>query len=606
MKKYKGYSLRQIVISSSLLLITSVIVAFVLFSKLYNLSRTNIISVWESATIQTARDVKFYLTMPMDAVAFSAVTLNNMLDEGASHEEAGQYLISETNIYSSIISENNTGIYAYYDGEYLDGSGWVCPDDYEPTERPWYTEAIKNEGKITLVQPFLNLQTNTVMMSVCQMLNDGMSVVSMDIFLDSVQGMVEETAANKDIVASFVIDNSGLIVAHSDESKVGENFETGNTTDREILDKIRRNQQGIFDLNKSQYILIIQQINNDWSTGLLIDRESVFSPLKTIFFAFAIILVLLVAVLLSISIFIYKKAHESYVFSSEVRAVADIYRAMLRVNLHADTMSVVLTNPELEPLWEGKGKHFSTRIDEAVRILSSELFSDIMLKFLDLSTLNERMVGVNSISQEFVDSHDEWNRVQIIVVERDEAGHLSKILITLESIDEDKKRQENLKKLSETDLMTGIMNRGSGENAVRNVTAQGIRGMFCLIDVDNFKTVNDNYGHGTGDKVLIGIADCLTRACRDTDIVFRLGGDEFAIFLKNVDSSDMGKIVLTRFLEYLKSLNIPELEGFAITVSIGATFYLQDDNDSFENLYKRADQATYISKKSRDNRITFI
>ena len=84
-----------------------------------------------------------------------------------------------------IINENYTGVYSYYQGEYLDGSGWTPPSDYEPTERPWYRAAVEAGGKITTVKPYLNLQTRTMMMSVCQMLDDGKSVVSMDIFLDS-------------------------------------------------------------------------------------------------------------------------------------------------------------------------------------------------------------------------------------------------------------------------------------------------------------------------------------------------------------------------------------------------------------------------------------
>ena len=62
--------------------------------------------------------------------------------------------------------------------------------------------------------------------------------------------------------------------------------------------------------------------------------------------------------------------------------------------------------------------------------------------------------------------------------------------------------------------------------------------MFCLIDCDKFKSINDTYGHSVGDKVIIAVAEKLRKTCRDSDVVLRLGGDEFAIFMpKNVGAN---------------------------------------------------------------------
>ena len=80
---------------------------------------------------------------PSAAVSFSSVKINEMMARGCTHKEVAEYLINETAVYAAVIDDNNTGVYAYYDGEYLDGSGWILPADYEPTERPWYTEALK-------------------------------------------------------------------------------------------------------------------------------------------------------------------------------------------------------------------------------------------------------------------------------------------------------------------------------------------------------------------------------------------------------------------------------------------------------------------------------
>ena len=605
MEKRKRYSGRQLIIGAITILVISVIAIFGMFYKLYELSRRNIISVWESTTGQMARDVKFYLTMPMDAVAFSAVTLNNMLREGASHEEAGVYLINETNIYSSIISENNTGVYAYYDGEYLDGSGWICPDDYVPTERPWYVSAIEGDGEITLVKPYMNLQTFTLMMSVSQMLDDGKSVVSMDIFLDNVQRMTEEFAENKSVECAFVVDKSGLVVAHSDKSMVGKNFEINGEFGESLLEDIRNDNMEYYVVYGDKYVVISRSINDDWVTGIIIDRTTAFGSLKFIYVLFGFVLTAVLIIMLVITIYINNKGRESYELSREVRAVADIYIAMIRADLKTDKMSVIIENSKLDALWESFGDKLSEEIPNIVDRTCSKLSKDIMLKFFDLSTLDDRMRDVNSISQEFLSIENEWLRARFVDVERDSDGHLTKALIAIESIDEDRKQQEKLRVLSETDLMTGILNRGSGENAVRANILEGKKGMFCLIDADNFKAINDNFGHDVGDKVIIGIANCLERACRESDIVFRLGGDEFAIFVKNIDSEEVGNIILSRFFRFLQELNIPELKGRTISVSIGAAISREDEADSFESLYKRADVAAYESKSFRNNHITF-
>lgn len=194
------------------------------FHRLYAVSEQNIIRKWKNEAYQFSHDVAYYMKMPMDAVAFSGVKLNEMMAKGKSHEEVGEYLINETAIYSSVINENNTGVYSYYRGVYLDGSGWIPPKDYKPKERPWYTEAVEGKGAVSLVKPFLNLQTFTMMMTVSQLLNDGESVVSMEIFLDSVQHTAESELNDKAVEAAIVLDKNGFVVAHSNKDEVGKNY----------------------------------------------------------------------------------------------------------------------------------------------------------------------------------------------------------------------------------------------------------------------------------------------------------------------------------------------------------------------------------------------
>jgi len=166
------------------------------------------------------------------------------------------------------------------------------------------------------------------------------------------------------------------------------------------------------------------------------------------------------------------------------------------------------------------------------------------------------------------------------------------------------KERQNLEILASTDIMTGILNRGSGERKVTDAMANNKTGMFCILDVDNFKDINDDYGHNVGDKVLRGIADVLKLIFRDEDIIFRLGGDEYAIYVMNLNDEEAGKLVMDRVFKEIAKLDIPELGGREICVSAGAVFFKEGDKCSFEELYKLADSDVYESKKINGSALT--
>ncbi len=163
-------------------------------------------------------------------------------------------------------------------------------------------------------------------------------------------------------------------------------------------------------------------------------------------------------------------------------------------------------------------------------------------------------------------------------------------------IDIDEKK--SLKTLSETDQMTRLLNRVNGEKKVTEALSQGKGGFFMLLDIDHFKFFNDTYGHGVGDKVIINAARCLKSAFRDDDIVFRLGGDEFAAYAENIHTEKTAGKVIKRFIDGLKSISIPELEGHSVDASIGALVLTEGKAADFAHCYKLADDGVYESKKT--------
>ena len=162
-------------------------------------------------------------------------------------------------------------------------------------------------------------------------------------------------------------------------------------------------------------------------------------------------------------------------------------------------------------------------------------------------------------------------------------------------IDIDEKK--SLKVLSETDQMTGLLNRVSGEKKVSEALKQGKGGLLVLLDVDHFKFFNDTFGHGVGDQVIINVARCLKAAFRDGDIVFRLGGDEFAAYAENIHKHETANKVISRFVEGLKKISIPELQGRSVDASIGALVLAEGEQADFATCYKLVDEGVYNSKK---------
>lgn len=167
------------------------------------------------------------------------------------------------------------------------------------------------------------------------------------------------------------------------------------------------------------------------------------------------------------------------------------------------------------------------------------------------------------------------------------------------------KERDVFKFESETDALTQISNRRNGEREIKNLFRNEKYGMFCLFDVDKFKSINDTYGHGVGDKVLIAIGQCVKETFRDRDVVFRLGGDEFVAYAVGVLDENAGKIVIDRLMNAVDNISIPEMGDKKVSISLGATFYLGADGDTFDTVYKRADVATYESKEFTGNKYSF-
>ena len=167
--------------------------------------------------------------------------------------------------------------------------------------------------------------------------------------------------------------------------------------------------------------------------------------------------------------------------------------------------------------------------------------------------------------------------------------------------------KEQLTEKAQTDLLTGILNKVSFEEAVDNAIAEAgdsSYGALYIIDLDDFKHVNDNLGHAMGDRVLSDTARKLRTIFRDSDIIGRIGGDEFAAFLRCPGETDINELKRRRAEAIIKELKEAyEANGHKVQVSasVGVAGFPVDGGD-YRSLYAKADTALYAAKREGKNR----
>lgn len=179
--------------------------------------------------------------------------------------------------------------------------------------------------------------------------------------------------------------------------------------------------------------------------------------------------------------------------------------------------------------------------------------------------------------------------------------------IYIKDINEQKHKELALKKRAEHDPLTGLFNRDAAKTRIDEALARGggNTGALLMIDLDDFKLINDTFGHAFGDAVLSELANKLRRAVREEDIVARIGGDEMMIFLRNPKGR---RAVCQKADSICRALNTAFSSGDARCVlsgSVGIAFAPQD-GDNLAELYHKADVALYNAKRRGKGRcVTF-
>ena len=207
----------------------------------------------------------------------------------------------------------------------------------------------------------------------------------------------------------------------------------------------------------------------------------------------------------------------------------------------------------------------------------------------------QRRVGKNMVR---------WVHNDIRFIIDVDSGHLCAML-SAKDIDEEKREEQKLVTAAKMDKMTMVYNRETTMDTIRKILNEEAdkSHVLFMIDVDNFKTLNDSRGHQAGDEFLIDLAAEIKSSFRETDVVGRIGGDEFFALMRGVPGDS---ITLRKAQELLDTMQAvcEDYSELNLSTSIGISLY-PEDGTTLDELYAQADGALYEAKRKGKNRFMF-
>lgn len=255
------------------------------FGSFYRITKEDVIIMGEAKTKELSEQVQNFLMRGYETLEVTVDSVEYMVDEGMDSEAIESFLIRESDKCADRISEDFTGIYGWVDGAYVDGLGWVPDADYVPQKRIWYTMAMDNkENGVTLIPPYVDAQTGNIIISISKVLNDGESVLALDITPYSIQTATEELNLNGNGYA-FIVDNNGLIVAHADSSLRGASYleKTYLLADQqELIQKAMTAEDGYFSMtiDGEECQVFRSEVRGGWNVVLVVKSQEMFQRVR--------------------------------------------------------------------------------------------------------------------------------------------------------------------------------------------------------------------------------------------------------------------------------------------------------------------------------------
>lgn len=254
-----------------------VVMVFYTSQNVRSVTVSNIHEVGYDKLTSVRSQIENYLDTTKGMLWVTASTVDYMVRNDQPTEAIQQYLVEQTNEQIATFNFDYTGLYGYVGGEYLDGLNWVPDEDYEPTERDWYRQAIDANGDTIIVSPYVDAQTGGVVITITRMLTNGEDVVAVDLTMENIQEMSKSLNV-RGKGYGFIFDGDGLVIASEDESLKGLNL---NDIDgmSGLMAQALETGDGYFEIeiDGSMNTVFVQTVMDQWYVVIIIDNNELYA-----------------------------------------------------------------------------------------------------------------------------------------------------------------------------------------------------------------------------------------------------------------------------------------------------------------------------------------
>ncbi|MCR5156112.1 MAG: GGDEF domain-containing protein, partial [Butyrivibrio sp.] len=273
-------------------------------------------------------------------------------------------------------------------------------------------------------------------------------------------------------------------------------------------------------------------------------------------------------------------------------SMTEIYENVNLIDF-VNSTEMSLRDPEQKVCPIDMTKQTQTRMNKMIsrRVMSDQL--EEFRNYTNITTVRSRLSHRKLISADFIDVVNGWFRAQYITVEATPDGIPTKVIYTTRTVDDEKRREENLIRISMTDEMTRLFNRRCYDEDLKKHRYNGMSTDFVIfsVDVNGLKKVNDTNGHAAGDELIKGAANCFSLAAGNLGKVYRTGGDEFMAIVHMEDPEGLRKEIQRRTADWKGILND------SLAMSVGYASYKDHPEASVDELERLADTDMYNEKE---------
>ena len=637
---------KNILIQTNLLVCSIIVVGFLLTtilsyranfsSSLENLQQvTDLTSEGIYHQISTAfnKPVNISLTMANDSLLHDVLILEK---ENPDNPGIIQKIREYLNTYQEKYGYDSVFLVSAATSRYYNYNGLdrvLRPDD---PENSWYFDSLPDtdvdytinvdndqvEGAGNAITIFVNCK-------VWDSTGDFLGIVGIGVEIDGFQRTLQDYR-NQFGINSYLIDDEGIIELSTHYSGY-ENvnlFETNTLSDTQsrqnILDWKSSEALRFWDQDsfgqKRNYIVSRYLPEIQWHLVVERDTSTLLTRLNHQFILTACILAVILMIILLVITRVIRRFNRQIIDLTHTmeqerqdifeKATEDLFENIYEIDITHNLPA----NPATAAYFESLGAPPNCPIDQAMRIIAQKQIKEeyrqgYIETFSPEHILKAYAEGTEKLFYEFMISKDSeqyyWMRItaRIVKLESDDSIH---ILVYRQNIDSEKRREQEMLLLAQTDEMTGLLTKSATRRRINELLNEYPDEHFAyfIFDIDNFKQANDQFGHAFGDTVIRAFTQILLDYFRKDDTLGRIGGDEFVAFVRGVDRAGATE----RAGQLSRALCRTHTNGgisWKLSASIGVALSPEHGSDAVA-LFKSADTALYQSKKQGKNGYTVL